>query len=87
MISGVMIVPHQSRCSACCDGVKSFFAVFLALHSSRVSHRVNQLYQGVQIGLPYTLAVFIVRHFEATRSEAQIGQLTGILVRCTPKES
>lgn len=37
------------------------------------------MYQGIQITLPYTLAVFLVRHFEAGQSEERIGRLTGIL--------
>lgn len=44
--------------------------------------RFNQLTQGIYITLPYTLAVYMVRHFEANRgNEESIGRNTGLLVR------
>ena len=41
-------------------------------------YRSNQFYQGIQITLPYTLSVFVVRHF-SKGDERTVGQLTGVL--------
>lgn len=62
----------------------------LCLHETVVRHtevvlhicRLNQLAQGVYITLPYTLAVYMVRHFEGSSgNEESIGRNTGLLVR------
>lgn len=43
--------------------------------------RFNQLTQGIYITLPYTLAVYMVRHFEGENgNEESIGRNTGLLV-------
>lgn len=43
--------------------------------------RFNQLTQGIYITMPYTLAVYMVRHFEGdTGNEESIGRNTGLLV-------
>ena len=43
--------------------------------------RFNQLTQGIYITLPYTLAVYMVRHFEGeSGTEESIGRNTGLLV-------
>ena len=38
------------------------------------------VYQGLQITLVYTLAVYLVRYYRPRASEERIGQLTGLLV-------
>ncbi len=47
--------------------------------------RFNQLTQGIYITLPYTLAVYMVRHFEGeSGTEESIGRNTGLLVSIHP---
>ncbi len=47
--------------------------------------RFNQLTQGIYITLPYTLAVYMVRHFEGdSGTEESIGRNTGLLVSFHP---
>ncbi|KAK9804936.1 hypothetical protein WJX73_000733 [Symbiochloris irregularis] len=45
----------------------------------RVAIWLNMVYQGLQITLVYTLAVYLVRNFQPRASEERIGQLTGLL--------
>ena len=60
----------------CC--VYFFQVVWLLRLTRHLECRSNQFYQGIQITLPYTLSVFVVRHF-SKGDERTVGQLTGIL--------
>ena len=57
-----------------------------SLHARTVRvFRFNQLTQGIYITLPYTLAVYMVRHFEGDLgTEESIGRNTGLLVSIHP---
>lgn len=56
----------------------------LRSRTARVS-RFNQLTQGIYITLPYTFAVYMVRHFEGELgTEESIGRNTGLLVSTHP---
>ena len=64
-----------------------FFVVRTGLYVPRTAcvFRFNQLTQGIYITLPYTLAVYMVRHFEGdSGTEESIGRNTGLLVSIRP---
>ena len=59
-----------------CSFLDTLPCVLLLIRTAQC--RSNQFYQGIQITLPYTLSVFVVRHY-SQGDEKTVGQLTGLL--------